>query len=118
MHGRLITFTNLFPSAAFPAHGTFVEDRMRRTAARTGLDWQVVAPVPRVPWPLRRGEYVRHAAQPDAELLGGVRVHPPRYFHLPGLSTARQAQRIERAALPLVRELARERPCVLDAHYV
>jgi glycosyltransferase involved in cell wall biosynthesis len=117
MHGRLITFSNLFPSAAFPAHGTFVEDRMRRVVARTGLEWQVVSPAPRVPWPLRRGEYVRHAAQPANELVGGVRVHHPQYLHLPGLSTARQAGRIERAALPLVRELASER-CVIDAHYV
>jgi glycosyltransferase involved in cell wall biosynthesis len=118
MHGRLITFSNLFPSAAFPAHGTFVEDRMRRVVARTGLDWEVVSPVPRAPWPLRRGEYARLAAQPAVELVNGVRVHHPRYFHLPGLSSARQAARMEHGAHHVVSELARVRPCVIDAHYV
>ena len=54
MTGQILTFTNLFPSAARPQHGCFVKDRMQRVAAHSGLEWQVVGPVPRGPRLLRR----------------------------------------------------------------
>ena len=114
--GRLITFTNLFPSAAAPTHGLFVQERMRRVAAATGLDWCVVAPVPAVPWPLRADP--QHRASPEHEIVGGVPVGHPRYFHLPGLSMRAQARRMARAAEPMVAALAGDGPCLIDAHYV
>jgi glycosyltransferase involved in cell wall biosynthesis len=119
MRGRVITFTNLFPSAHFPNHGLFVRDRMRRVIAKTGLAWTVVCPVPRVPKLLRRGDYARHAAMPERETLDGVEVWHPAYPHWPGFSTAAQAARMAKAALPIVRELtAGGERAVLDAHYV
>jgi glycosyltransferase involved in cell wall biosynthesis len=118
MTGRIVTFSSLFPSAAFPTHGLFVQDRMQRVAEASGLEWCAVAPVPLVPAPLRTGERARRAAMPLRETVAGVRVEHPRYFHLPGLSTARQAARIARASLDIVRELTRGQPAVLDAHYV
>jgi glycosyltransferase involved in cell wall biosynthesis len=45
-------------------------------------------------------------------------VHHPRYRHWPGLSLRRQADAMARGARQLVRELAAERPVVLDAHYL
>ncbi len=115
---RLISFTNLFPSQQRPFHGLFVRDRMSRVVAAAGLDWQVVSPRPKVPWPLKRRIDRLHAAMPEQELVAGVPVFHPAYFHLPGVSTRRQAGRMARAALPLVAELAAAGPCVLDAHYV
>ena len=42
---HVVTFTNLFPSAAMPTHGLFVRERMRRVVAAGGFSWTVVAPV-------------------------------------------------------------------------
>ncbi|MBZ0150834.1 MAG: glycosyltransferase family 4 protein, partial [Planctomycetes bacterium] len=64
---RIVTFTNLFPSSVLPTHGTFVGERMSRVAAAGGFAWQVVAPVPSVPWLLRNAEYRRWAKVPRQE---------------------------------------------------
>ncbi|MBK8977560.1 MAG: glycosyltransferase [Planctomycetes bacterium] len=115
---RIITFTNLFPSAARPGHGTFVQDRATRVAARTGFDWEVVCPVPAVPRLLRRRADRWTARVPARESVAGVTVHHPRYRHLPGLSLRAQAARMRDAARPVLAALAAAGPCLVDAHYV
>ncbi|MEZ5965813.1 MAG: glycosyltransferase [Planctomycetota bacterium] len=116
---RIITFTNLYPSAAMPQHGTFVQERMTRVVAgQDDLELVVVSPLPAVPRLLARGEHAVLRRGPACESVDGVPVHHPRYFHLPGLSLGKQAERMARAALPVVRALAVGRRCVLDAHYV
>ncbi|MBM4060478.1 MAG: glycosyltransferase family 4 protein [Planctomycetes bacterium] len=115
---RIVTFTNLFPSALLPAHGLFVYERMRRVAARTGLPWSVVAPVPQVVWPLRSGDYRRFARMPAAETWQGVAVQHPRYRHWPGLSLRRQADAMAAGARAAVGAFAAAGPIVLDAHYL
>jgi len=116
---RIVTFTNLFPSAAAPQHGSFVQERMQRVVdGQPDLELVVVSPVPAVPRLLARGEAAALRRSPAHEDVAGTAVHHPRYFHLPGLSLGRQAERMAAAALPLVRELAAGRRCVLDAHYV
>ena len=82
MTGMVVTFTNLFPSHAFPQHGTFVAERMRRVIVKSGLAWRVVCPVPQVPWLLRRGTYRRAATMPDRETISGALVMHPRYRHV------------------------------------
>jgi teichuronic acid biosynthesis glycosyltransferase TuaC len=126
---RLVTFTNLFPSALRPTHGLFVAERARRLATALGEDlsegsWRVVVPVPRVPGLLRRrAEDKLLAALPEREdvLLADGRSVPVRhvhYLHLPGMSLRAQARRIVRACLPVVREEVGCGPALLDAHYV
>ena len=115
--GQILTFTNLFPTATRPYHGRFVQERMRRVAAHSGLRWQVVNPVPKVPWPLRRGINRALANMPPREEVDGTTVHNVHYFHVPGVSMRRQARRIAAACLPVVRELCRGAKTVLDAHY-
>lgn len=114
----IVTFSNLFPSSAMPGHGTFVFERMRRVAAASGLDWRVVAPVPEVVWPLRRGIYRSWRQVPEREQWQGVEVHHPRYRHWPGLSLRRQADAMANGARACVAELAARGPIVIDAHYV
>lgn len=122
----LLTFTNLFPNAAMPGHGLFVRDRMRRVAAALGggesesgaWAWHVVAPVPVVPRPLRRGAFVRWASLPLADDAGGVPLHHPRYRHWPGLSKTRQPGRMAAAARPVVQRIAAGGAWVVDAHYL
>jgi teichuronic acid biosynthesis glycosyltransferase TuaC len=120
--GQILTFTNLFPSNRRPLHGCFVKDRMERVAKHSGLDWQVLCPVPRVPLLLRRvlgrADDRVLAAEPVRESVDGIIVHHVHYFHLPGVSLRRQARRIAKACLPKVRELSADRRTVLDAHYL
>ncbi|MEY4672590.1 MAG: hypothetical protein RL148_374 [Planctomycetota bacterium] len=118
MTGNLLTFTNLFPSAAMPLHGSFVRERMQRVVARGGYGWQVVAPVPLAPWILRSGTYRRWAGVPAVETEFGCAVHHPGYRHWPGLSGIRQADAMAAAALPVVRTVCAGGAWVLDAHYL
>ena len=91
---HIVTFGNLFPSSVMPTHGIFVYERMRRVAAACGARWSVVAPVPEVIWPLRRGIYRQWHQVPLQETWGGVMVHHPRFRHWPGLSQNRQADAV------------------------
>src|SRR5690606_32049276 len=111
-------FTNLFPSSVMPTHGLFVYERMRRVAERSGLSWCVVAPVPQVPWPLRRGVYRRWLTVPEQENWSGVTVLHPRYRHWPGLSRLGQADAMAAGCRSVVAALAAAGPIVLDAHYL
>ncbi|MCR9247844.1 MAG: glycosyltransferase [bacterium] len=114
----IVTFTNLFPSSVMPTHGLFVRERMRRVAAASGLPWQIVAPVPDVVWPLRRGIYRQWRAVPEHEVFEGDEVHHPRYRHWPGLSLRRQADAMADGARQVLRRLQAAGPIVIDAHYV
>ena len=123
MTARVVTFSNLFPSAAIPTHGLFVYERMRRVAAALAAagddwDWRVVSPVPRVAWIVRSGQYRRWASVPASERWHGVEVHHPRYRHWPGLSMRRQASAMARGAMATVQRLCSDGPVVIDAHYL
>lgn len=118
MRPHVITFTNLFPSVAMPTHGLFVRERMKRVVAAGGLRWTVVAPVPDVVWPLRRGVYRRWADVPSLEVFDGVDVHHPRFRHWPGMSQRRQATAVRESARGLVSKLCADGSAVIDAHYL
>jgi glycosyltransferase involved in cell wall biosynthesis len=119
MSGTVVTFTNLFPSAAMPTHGLFVRERMQRLLrARPAWRWQVVAPVPAVAWLFRGATFRRWHDVPARETQAGVEVFHPRYRHWPGLSMRRQADAMAAGAERTVGELVRERPAVIDAHYL
>ena len=115
---HVVTFSNLFPSSVMPTHGLFVRERMRRVALAGGFRWTVVAPVPDVVWPLRRGAYRSWAKVPSHERLDGVDVHHPRFRHWPGMSQRRQADAVRDGARAVVRSLCADGPVVLDAHYL
>lgn len=115
----IVTFTNLFPSAALPRHGLFVQERMRRVRAALGCAWQVVCPVPQVPrlWPKRTIDRL-FASMPSEEVVDDVVVHHPRYRHLPGLSLRAQARRMADGARARLAEVCAGGRVVVDAHYV
>lgn len=115
---HLVTFTNLFPSSVMPTHGVFVYERMRRVAAASGCRWSVVAPVPAVIWPLRRGIYRRWHQVPVRESWQGVEVHHPRFRHWPGMSQQRQADAVAAGARKVMQTLLQDGPAVIDAHYL
>jgi glycosyltransferase involved in cell wall biosynthesis len=117
---RTLLFSTLYPSSVKPAHGIFVETRLRELLKSGAVQTKVVAPVPWFPSTNPRfGEYARWAAVPARETRNGIDVLHPRYALLPkvGMSTAPLALAL--AALPAVRELQAEGFDfdVVDAHY-
>jgi len=81
---RILTYSTLYPNAAQPAHGIFVETRLKHLCARHPVEARVVAPVPWFPFRSPRfGSYAAHARAPRRECRGGLEVSHPRYPVLP-----------------------------------
>ena len=78
---RILVFTTLYPNAETPAHGVFVENRLRAFLKRHDADVKVIAPVP---WfPSRNetfGAYARFARVAERERRYEIDVYHPRYL--------------------------------------
>ncbi len=78
---KFLVFTTLYPNAAMPTHGVFVENRLRAYLKKHRADVKVVAPVPWFPFTHDRfGRYARWARAPEKEVRHGIEVYHPRYF--------------------------------------
>ena len=81
---KLLTFSTLFPNAANPGHGIFVETRLRHLVASGEVESHVIAPVPWFPFRARVfGDYARFANAPHRERRHEIEVDHPRYLLLP-----------------------------------
>ncbi|HKP79519.1 MAG TPA: glycosyltransferase [Phenylobacterium sp.] len=117
---RALVFSTLYPNAAQPNHGVFVENRLRETIAAGGVEAAVVAPVPYFPVSHRFfGRYSTFARAPRHEVRHGVEIWHPRYAVIPKVGAGWAPESMFRAALTLVRRLqaAGQRFDVIDAHY-
>lgn len=88
---KILSFTTLYPNSAQPAHGVFVENRLRKVAETGKAEITVVAPVPWFPFTSKRfGTYGAYAGVPKVEERFGITVHHPRYPVIPkvGMSVA------------------------------
>ncbi len=86
---RLLVFSTLYPNAAQPFHGIFVENRLRHLLAESGYDARVVAPVPWFPSAHQRfGSYATFARVPRREHRNGLQVEHPRYPVIPKVGMA------------------------------
>lgn len=117
---RVLTFSTLYPNAASPGHGPFVEQRLRKLVEWGGVEARVMAPVPWFPSTNPRfGEYARFAAAPRSEERHGVTVAHPRYLVLPKVGMWLTPLTLALAALPTLRRWQREGWDfdLIDAHY-
>ena len=88
---RILTFSTLYPHAARPNHGIFVETRLRHLLASGKVESKVVAPMPWFPSSNPRfGGYAVFAKAPREERRHGIDVIHPRYLTVPkvGMSVA------------------------------
>src|SRR3954451_23858465 len=88
---RILTFTTLYPSAARPTHGIFVETRLRKLVESGAVSARVVAPCPWFPFTSAAfGAYAAVARTPQRETRHGIAIDRPRYPLLPkiGMSAA------------------------------
>jgi len=117
---KLLTFATLYPSAARPGHGIFVETRLRHLLASGAAQSVVVAPVPWFPAGQEGfGRYGTMARTPRRETLHGIDVYHPRFPLVPkvGMSTAPFLLAAASArALREVRDGGHDFD-VIDAHY-
>ena len=117
---RLLTYTTLYPNAAQPVHGVFVENRIRHLIASGGVETRIVAPVPWFPWSHARfGAYGTYAKVPGHEQRHGLAVDHPRYPVIPkvGMTVAPYLLYLaSKAALQRQREAGYDFQ-VIDAHY-
>ncbi len=117
---RVLVVSTLYPNAAQPNHGVFVENRLLHTLALGGVEATVIAPTPYFPStsPLF-GRYAVYARIPKQEVRSGVRILHPRYPVLPKIGSGWAPSAIFHAALGAARRLqaAGETFEVLDAHY-
>jgi glycosyltransferase involved in cell wall biosynthesis len=86
---RILTYSTLYPNLRQPAHGVFVENRLRRLVASGQVESRVVAPVPWFPCdhPFF-GAYAAYAGVPRREDRHGLVVSHPRYPVLPKIGTS------------------------------
>ncbi len=118
---RLLTFSSLFPHAAAPNHGVFVQNRLLHLVASGEASAVVVAPVPF--FPLRFavfGGWARHAGAPRQETRHGLVVHHPRYPVIPKIGMSLAPWLLYHAVLPVLRRLLADGPPIdlIDAHYL
>jgi teichuronic acid biosynthesis glycosyltransferase TuaC len=118
---RLLTFSTLFPHAARPNHGIFVENRLRHLVGSGEAVSTVVAPVPWFPSRSARfGEWALHASAPAHETRHGLEVLHPRYPVIPKVGMSMAPWLLYRAMVPVVGRLLAQgrRFDAIDAHYV
>lgn len=118
---RLLTFSTLYPNAAQPTHGVFVENRLRQLLASGRARSTVVAPVPWFPSASPRfGSWAVHARAPRQEERHGIRVLHPRFPVIPKFGMSAAPALLYRAMVPVLRQLLEsgERFDVIDAHYL
>jgi len=116
---KTLTFSTLYPNAARPGHGIFVETQLRQQLASGRVESRVVAPVPWFPSrDPRFGEYAVHAAVPREEQRHGIQVLHPRYLALPRIGMSLAPFLLAQSVKPTIgRVLARYPFDLIDAHY-
>lgn len=116
---RILTLATLFPNAARPNFGIFVERQTATLAGRDDVEITVISPQTVPPWPLSRHRNYRAIAQlPLREEWRGLDVWRPPFLHLPGPGSHLQPPLMVRAIWPLVERLHRARPFdLIDAEF-
>ena len=117
---QILTFTTLYPSAARPQHGIFVETRLRKLVESGRVEARIVAPCPWFPFTSEHfGAYAAMARIPREETRHGLHIDHPRYPLLPKIGMSSAPLALFAAALPrLRRQIGAGRDFdLIDAHY-
>lgn len=117
---KILTFTTLYPNAAQPNHGVFVENRLRHLKASRQVELRVLAPVPWFPSAHPRfGKYASFAGVPAHEVRHGIEIAHPRFPQLPKIGMNIAPFLLAAAMRPVVRRILRSGDDfdLIDAHY-
>src|SRR6185312_5596615 len=109
---RLLVFTSLYPNAAQPRDGVFVEERLRHLLDSSRINATVMAPVPWFPFKHKRlGAYATFARVPKREQRHGIEILHPRYPVIPKVGMSIAPSLMYRALLPVLRKLMASADC-------
>lgn len=117
---RILTFSTLYPNAARPNHGGFVETRLRHLIDNGNVEARVIAPIPWFPsGNSRYGQYSKFAHAPAKETRHGIEVIHPRYLSIPKVGMTAAPLLLATGALAAMRNLLRTgyNFDIIDAHY-
>lgn len=116
---RILTLSTLFPNAAAPNFGIFVERQTAELARRPETSVTVVNPLGIPFWPLDRlTQYQALGQLPEQETWRGLDVFRPRFRLVPKIGGASNPRRIVKAILPLAKALHDKAPFdLIDAEF-
>jgi glycosyltransferase involved in cell wall biosynthesis len=117
---KILCYSTLYPNAAQPSHGIFVENRLRRLVETGEVEAKVLAPVPWFPFAHERfGAYAAFAKAPTFEVRHGIDVYHPRYPIIPKIGMNITPHFLARASVRAAREIVKSGFDfdVLDGHY-
>ncbi|MEE9433550.1 MAG: glycosyltransferase [Sphingorhabdus sp.] len=116
---HILTLATLFPHAAKPNFGIFVERQTAGLSARAGVEVTVINPLGVPPWPLsRNARYAELLALPAHQEWRGLNVYRPRFTLLPKIGGPRNPRMIARGIWPLVKKLHAANPFdLIDAEF-
>jgi len=101
---RVLSIATLFPDAARPNFGLFVEKSLRALAQQPGIDLTLAAPVGLPPFPLSlHPRYRALRVLPREEKWNGLTVHRPPFTLIPRFGARFNPGAIARAVLPIAR---------------
>ncbi|GAB4570741.1 MAG: glycosyltransferase family 4 protein [Rhodothalassiaceae bacterium] len=117
---KILLVSSLYPNAAQPHHGVFVENRLRHLLAMSGFEARVIAPIPWFPFqhPVFGG-YAEFARAPRQEMRHGLTILHPRFAVLPKIGMHLAPHSYYHAIRRSYRRLIAEghRFDLIDAHY-
>jgi teichuronic acid biosynthesis glycosyltransferase TuaC len=117
---RILALSTLYPSAAAPNFGRFVELSLDAADATGEVEIVRISPNGLPPWPLSRllPAYRGRADLARKDIWNGNTVLRPHFTLLPGMAPARNPAAVAKAMLPLVHKLHAERPFdLVDAQF-
>jgi glycosyltransferase involved in cell wall biosynthesis len=117
---RILSISTLYPSAAAPNFGRFVELSLDAAEATGAADIIRISPNGLPPWPLSKllGTYRERSALAVEDRWRGKAVLRPRFTLLPGIFPSRNTGAIAKSVLPLARNLHAQKPFdLVDAQF-
>ncbi len=117
---RVLSLSTLYPSAAQPNFGRFVQLSLDAAEANGGAEIVRISPNGLPPWPLPHfmETYRERARLPIDDQMLGSQVLRPHFTLLPGMAPARNPGAIAKALLPLARQLHAQQPFdLVDAQF-
>ena len=117
---RILSLSTLYPSAAAPNFGRFVELSLDAADATGEVEIVRISPNGVPPWPLSRllPAYRERAELARKDIWNGNTVLRPHFTLLPGMTPARNPTAIAKAVLPLAHKLHAEKPFdLVDAQF-
>jgi len=112
---RVLSIATLFPDAARPNFGLFVEKSLRALAAQPGIELTIVAPVGLPPFPLSlHKRYRALRSLPRSEVWNGLSILRPRFTLIPRVGARFNPAKVARAVLSAVRDQSFD---VIDAQF-